>query len=105
MLPHAHRRLLYLQEDTRLSGDPDEHVLKGPKGQGPISQDYLSRRFRFFCKKAGLSDVFDLYSLIHFFGTERPPRTKAVGLDLGLAHAVITSDGQKIDKVLPNGIV
>ena len=28
---------------------------------------------------------------------ELPPRTKAVGLDLELAHAVITSDGQKID--------
>ena len=26
-----------------------------------------------------------------------PPRTKAVGLDMGLTHAVITSEGQKID--------
>ena len=26
-----------------------------------------------------------------------PPRTKAVGLDMGLTHAVITSDGEKID--------
>jgi len=35
-----------------------------------FSQVYLSRRFRFFRKKAGLSDVFDLYSLRHFFATE-----------------------------------
>ena len=70
MLPQAHQRLLYLQDETRLTSDPDEHVLKGPKGRGPISQDYLSRRFRFFRKKASLSDVFDLYSLRHFFATE-----------------------------------
>ena len=70
MLPRAYRRLLYLQDETRLSGNPDEHVLKAPDGRSPISQDYLSRRFRFFRPKAGLPDVFDLYSLRHFFATE-----------------------------------
>lgn len=70
MLPRTHRRLIYMQEETRLSSDPDEHVLKGPDGLSSISQDYLSRRFRYFRKKAGLPDVFDLYSLRHFFATE-----------------------------------
>jgi len=70
MLPRAHRRLLYVQEETRLTNHPSEHAMKGPDGQRAISQKYLSRRFRYFRKKAGLSDVFDLYSLRHFFATE-----------------------------------
>ena len=44
--------------------------MKGPDGQRAISQNYLSRRFRYFREKAGLADVFDLYSLRHFFATE-----------------------------------
>ena len=70
LLPRAHRRLLHVQTETRLTSHSSEHVLKGPDGQSPISQDYLSRRFRYFRQKAGLADVFDLYSLRHFFATE-----------------------------------
>lgn len=70
MLPRAHQRLLYVEAETRLTSDPSEPVLKGPDGQRAISQKYLSRRFRYFREKAGLADVFDLYSLRHFFATE-----------------------------------
>jgi len=69
-LPPGHRRLDYLQAETRLSDNPAEHVVKGPDGESPLVLGYLSKRFRFFRDQANLPADYHLYSLRHFFATE-----------------------------------
>ncbi len=97
---HDKQSATFVKSGFRLTGDrrrPEVHL---PKMVAPLcirwSRDLPSEPTSFVISKDRAGRYFISFR-VRLCPQELPPRTKAVGLDLGLAHAVITSDGQKID--------
>ena len=97
---HDKQSATFVKSGFRLTGDwrrPHVHL---PKMAEPLSirwsRDLPSEPTSITITKDKAGRYFISFR-VRLCPQELPPRTKAVGLDLGLAHAVITSDGQKID--------
>lgn len=63
LLPVA-RKILKHKAKERTTEDPDEHVFKGVYGD-PLNGHYVSERFRYYRRQAGLPEGLSFHSLRH----------------------------------------
>ncbi len=104
---HDKQSATFVKSGFRLSGDLRQPQVLLPKMAQPLSirwsRDLPSKADGSICQPTSITITKDkagryfISFRVKVSPQSRTPRTKAVGLDMGLAHAVITSDAEKID--------